>query len=70
MELHYLTAPTPREWADWQWQLSHAARSLAEAASYLGVKKECFADGSEAEAKYPVFVPPYYLSLEIGRAHV
>lgn len=63
MELHFSTAPTLREWADWQWQLSHAARSLAEAASYLGVPTEKFISGREAEAKYPVFVPPYYLSL-------
>ncbi|MBO7742461.1 MAG: KamA family radical SAM protein [Victivallales bacterium] len=63
MDLHFTTAPTPRQWADWQWQLNHAARSLKEAAAYLGMPESALTAGREAEAKYPVFVTPYYLSL-------
>lgn len=65
MDLHFQdgVSPTANEWWDWRWQLAHAARSVEEVASYLGVGVSSLGEFAKAQAVYPLFVTPYYLSL-------
>ncbi len=63
MELFFQEKPTPNQWWDWHWQLEHAARTLEEAAAYLGVAPETLGQGRKGQEAYPLFVTPYYLSL-------
>ena len=47
---------------DWRWQLQHAIRDLDELAKQLGVGVAALADCVSAARRFPVLVPPYYLS--------
>ncbi len=65
MFLHYTTTEQPNEaqWRDWHWQLAHAARTLSDVESYLGLGSGVLAHLSATAQRYPLFATPYYLSL-------
>lgn len=63
MQLHFPQSPTGQEWADWRWQLDHAARDFAQVGQYLGIPSEEFAGDRVVAERYPLLVTPYYLSL-------
>ena len=63
----YYPGVTDQQWNDWQWQIANRVRTLAQVEKYLPLLPEEKAALEGLEARLPLAITPYYLSLLVGR---
>jgi lysine 2,3-aminomutase len=55
-----------RQWNDWQWQISNRIHNLTQLQKYLHLTPQELAAAEYLQAKLPLSITPYYLSLLVG----
>lgn len=57
----------PKQWNDWQWQIANRVRTLSGLERFLHLEAGEHAAMSGLQAKLPLAITPYYLSLLVGQ---
>ena len=62
----YYPTITDQQWNDWQWQIANRVRTAAQLEKFLPLKSEERAALDGLQAKLPLAITPYFLSLLVG----
>jgi lysine 2,3-aminomutase len=62
----YYSDITDRQWNDWQWQIANRVRTLGQLERFFSLEAEERAAMEGLEAKLPLGITPYFMSLLVG----